>query len=72
MKQQERPWELLLKFRKRQGWTQVDMAKRIGISQGNYSKIEGGAMEPSITVLGFVYSQLTGKTVLGEIRERLK
>jgi transcriptional regulator with XRE-family HTH domain len=38
--------QLIQAYRIKQGWTQVSLAKFLGISQGNLSKIESGALLP--------------------------
>lgn len=39
--------ENLIKFRKEQGLSQVEMAVKLGISKSFYEKIESGARNPS-------------------------
>jgi transcriptional regulator with XRE-family HTH domain len=43
--------DILLKIRNEKGWTQKDLATKLGITQAALSKIEGGASNPSVKVL---------------------
>jgi transcriptional regulator with XRE-family HTH domain len=44
--------------RVRQGLTQVDLAKRAGVSQGSLSGIETGSMDPSVKTLLLILGAL--------------
>lgn len=43
--------EKIKKLRVERGLTQKEVAEAIGISQGNYSGLEGGKFEPSLSTL---------------------
>jgi putative transcriptional regulator len=52
----------LLALRNAQGWTQADLAKRVGVSRQTINSIETGRFEPSLT-LALKLARLFGKPV---------
>ena len=43
--------ERLIELRRQRGWTQAELARRAGISQGNLSMIEAGQVMPTVATL---------------------
>lgn len=41
-------------YRQREGWTEQDVADKIGISQSNYQRIEGARFAPNIDTLATI------------------
>lgn len=54
----------LIDYRLRNGLTQEDIAKKLGISQVRVSKIENGEWNPSLKTLAMYISKLGGKVKL--------
>jgi transcriptional regulator with XRE-family HTH domain len=64
-KRREQPKELarkLKEIRLAQGWTQVELAKRLGVDSGAISRFEGGQRQPSLLEL-LKYSRIAKVSV---------
>lgn len=50
----------LIQLRKQQGWTQSDLAKRLGVTRSAVASLENGRLKPSLKVstrLEFVFDK---------------
>jgi putative transcriptional regulator len=50
----------LIQLRKQQGWTQSDLAKKLGVTRSTVNSLENGRLKPSLKVstrLEFVFDK---------------
>ena len=60
--------EKIMKLRKQQGWSQEELAMKLGVSRQSVSKWESGASDPSTTSL-MALAKLFGTTAEELLKE---